>query len=152
MGFFQKIGQFFLNCTPGEIVVLALLILVPILSIILLIVSAVRHARNKRAEAREEAEAAAPTADPTAYSVNGCQAMPMPIWIAPAQTQASAPVAPSVPYEPQPAKVTERVVERVKVKVNVSKLNKVDKSLLAATGIFCLGLGVMIARAMSGDK
>ncbi len=161
MGFFQKIGQFFLDCTPGEIVILAFLALVPILSIILLIVSLVRRGKNKRLAAEEAVENA--SVGTAAYTPDGGQAIPMPIWIAPPQfsapTQASAPVSnpipqqySTVPYEPQPVKVNERVVERVKVKVNVSKLNKVDKSLLAATGIFCVGLGVMISRALSGDK
>lgn len=165
MGFFQKIGQFFVDCTPGEIVVLALLVCIPILSIILLIVSIVRHAKNKRRDAKEAVEAETAPVVPTAYGDFG-QAVPMPIWIAPTQvqvpTQAPAPAPapvpesqlqpPVAPYEPQTVKVTERVVERVKVKVNVTKLNRVDKSMLAATGIFCLGLGVMISRALSGDK
>lgn len=169
MGFFQKIGQFFVDCTPGEIVVLALLVCIPILSIILLIVSLVRHAKNKRHDAKEAVEEETAPVVPTAYGDFG-QAIPMPIWIAPTQVQVPTqaptpapiptpipetqpqPMPPVVSCEPQTVKVTERVVERVKVKVNVTKMNHVDKSLLAATGIFCLGLGVMISRALSGDK
>ena len=54
---------------------------------------------------------------------------------------------PRVAYQPQPVKP----VERVKVKVRVTNLKKADKYLLMATGVFCLGLGAMIQRAMSRD-
>ena len=141
--FFEKIGNFFETCSPSDVVMLATLFLIPVLVVILLIVTIVRHARSKREKAEMEAYSVVeevPVEEETPVS-----AEPAPV-AAPAADPAPAPVH-HVAHAP-----AEKTPERVKVKVRVTNLKKADKYLLAATGIFCIGLGAMIQRAMSGDK
>ena len=128
---FDKVVNFLKDCTPPELVMLATLILIPVLVIILLIVSLVKHSHRKSEESEVFAE-------------NEIEQAQMD---EPADVAAPTPAA--VPYEPQ---VQKAAPERVKVKVRVTNLEKADKYLLMATGIFCVGLGVMIQRAMSSDK
>ena len=128
---FEKFGNFIANCSETDIVMLATLILIPVLAVVLLIVTIVRHVRGRHEE-EEEAEVL-----PVENEV-----------VEPAEAEA-APVQPVVYARPVQQVA---VPERVKVKVRVTDLKKADKYLLMATGIFCVGLGAMIQRAMSGDK
>ena len=129
---FEKFGNFIANCSETDIVMLATLILIPVLAIVLLIVTIVRHVRGRHEE-EEEAEVL-----PVENEV-----------VEPEEEAEAAPVQPVV-YARPVQQVS--VPERVKVKVRVTDLKKADKYLLMATGIFCVGLGAMIQRAMSGDK
>ena len=143
MQWWDNILDFFKSCDAGDLAMLGALILIPILAVILLIVSIAKASGRRKNAAREAA--AEPAAETTAVPV----AAPEPV----AQAPAPAPVAEQpcrqqvVCYQPGPV----QPAERVKVKVRVTNLKKADKYLLMATGAFCIGLGIMIQRAMSKD-
>ena len=122
----DKVVDFFKNCDATDLVMLGSLILIPVLAVILLIVSIAKASKRRKAAAKEPEEVVVEQA-------GSADAEPLP--------------QPPVAYQPQPVKP----VERVKVKVRVTNLKKADKYLLMATGVFCLGLGAMIQRAMSRD-
>ena len=122
----DKVVDFFKNCDATDLVMLGSLILIPVLAVILLIVSIAKASKRRKAAAEEPEEVVVEQAA-------SADAEPLP--------------QPRVAYQPQPVKP----VERVKVKVRVTNLKKADKYLLMATGVFCLGLGAMIQRAMSRD-
>ena len=91
-------------------------------------------------EEADASEVSAPVAAPVAAPAPA----PVARAVAPAPTQEAHRVTVYVP-EVQPK-------EQKRVKVCVKNLKKADKTLLAATAIFCVGLGAMIQRALTGDK
>ncbi len=128
--FFQRISTFLTTAEPLDLVILAALIIIPILAIIVLIVAMANGAKRRNADKELSEDTLLPAETEIA---------------APMQTSATGErVIVYVPQTPAQAKTP--------VKVNIKKLKKADKSLLAATAIFCFGLGVMLQRAMSGDK
>lgn len=133
MAIFEKIGSFLAESTTTELVILAVLILVPLLALVLLIVSLARIGRERR-QARRDAEAS--LVDLRAFEeslLTGRKTAELPL------------------KEPKDC-ANERSVERVRVKVQVRRLNRVDKEMLVATGIFCVGLGFMIHQAVKGKN
>lgn len=136
MAIFEKIGSFLSESSVAELAVLAVALLIPILALILLIVSLARLGRERR-EAREDATVS--LVDERAFEescVAGSRGAELPI------RESDGKKSPS----------HERCVERVRVRVQVRKLNRVDKELLAATGIFCVGLGFMLRSAIRKKK
>ena len=136
MTVFEKIQSFLAESSAAELAVLAVALVIPIIALVLLIVSLARLGKDRR-EAREDA--AVSLADERAFEesrVAGAGGRELPI------------------REDCPKKSVsnERCVERVRVKVQVRKLNRVDKELLAATGIFCVGLGFMLRSAIQKKK
>jgi hypothetical protein len=130
MDILKKIGSFLTTTDPVDLVILAVLVLIPILAIVVLIAAGVRGAKRRRMEqesVEDDRLVVAPSQEPTAVA-------------APKEIERV------IVYVPQQPK------EQKKTKVCIKKLKKADKSLLAATAIFCVGLGAMIQRAMSGNK
>ena len=130
MDILKKIGDFLTTAAPVDLVLLVVLLLVPILAIVILIVTAVKGAKRRRAE-REQAAIEEPLV--------ASQELP-----AATLTKETDRV---VVYAPRP-----QTKAQTQTKICIKKLKKADKSLLAATAIFCIGLGVMIQRAVSGNK
>lgn len=130
MDILKKIGNFLTTTEPIDLVILAVLIIIPILAIIILIATAVKSAGRRRAE-KESAEAEEPLVSSQETSI----------------ATLSQDTDRVIVYVPQPQTKAQK-----QTKVCVKHLKKADKSLLAATAIFCIGLGVMIQRAVSGNK
>lgn len=133
MDILKKIGNFFTTAEPIDLVILAVLIIIPILALIILIVSMVKGARRRRAE-KESAE----LEEPLVFS----QENPSTATLSKDTDRVFVYVPQS---QPQP-KVQQ------KTKISIKNMDKADKSLLAATAIFCIGLGVMIQRAFLKNK
>lgn len=129
MTVWEKIADFFANCTPTDWLFLGAIVLIPVISIVLLIVGAVNRKKQKKLKGKAEetvAEAVVETADPIVVE--------------------------------EPKKRTVRYIntrinptEQVRVKVRVRNLCKVDRSLLVATGIFGVSLGMAVQRAFGRD-
>ena len=131
MDILKRIGNFLTTTDPVDLVILVVLVMIPILAIVVLIAAGVRGAKRRRAEkesAEDEKLVVTPTQEPTAATL-------------PRETERVIVYVPQTQTQPQK-----------KTKVCIKKLKKADKSLLAATAIFCIGLGAMIQRAMSGNK
>ncbi len=140
-----------------DIVIFCSIMLIPVLVLILLVILAKKHAKQARKQKKaaqnepiEVLEPVATQAPVTHQSAPVAQAPATPV-VVHVHEPAPATQAPAA-REPIPVRTTERVVEKVKVKVNVAKLSKLDKSLLAATGIFCIGLGAMLQRSINGKR
>lgn len=151
-----------------DIVIFCSIILVPVLVLILLAILVKMHSKQSRKQKKAVQNEPIEVLEPVYTQAPAAQAPVYQAAQAPAAAPAPAPVivhvhehAPAAAPAPAPApaareaipvKTTERVVEKVKVKVNVAKLSKLDKSLLAATGIFCVGLGAMLQRSINGKR
>ncbi len=139
-----------------DIVIFCSIMLIPVLVLILLVVLAKKHAKagRKQKKVKNEAiEVLEPVAAPAPVVQQAAPAAQAPATPVVVHVHEPAPAAQaSVAHQPIPVRTTERVVEKVKVKVNVAKLSKLDKSLLAATGIFCVGLGAMLQRSIGGKR
>ena len=140
-----------------DIVIFCSIMLIPVLVLILLAILVKKHSKQsrkqKKAAQNEPIEVLEPTVTqaPVVHAPAAVQApaaAPAPVIV---HVHEPAPAAPAA-REAIPVRTTERVVEKVKVKVNVAKLSKLDKSLLAATGIFCVGLGAMLQRSINGKR
>ena len=169
MDYLKHFWNFITDAEPVDLVILAVVILIPVVALIALISSAVNGAKRKKAEKESAAEepvakvekkipapAAAPA--PAPAHTDSTPATPAAA-TAPVAAPAPAPVARAV--APAPTQEAHRVTvyvpevqpkEQKRVKVCVKNLKKADKTLLAATAIFCVGLGAMIQRALTGDK
>lgn len=137
MSILEKIGNFFSATSPVELVVLAILFLIPVLAVVVLIVGLVNAAKRRREEAAVSEEADEPEEQESAVepyrSVSKTEA---------SRSQTVMVYVPEASDRPSPKR------ERVSVKY----LKKADKTLLAATAIFCIGLGAMIHHAVSGNR
>ena len=115
----DKVLEFLRTSSSTELLMLGTLILVPFITIVLLVIAIANGKKRKAAKTEEPvAEVAAPVEEPVETKEHRVRYV----------TTAKAP-------------------EQVKVKVRVKNLCKVDQSLLIATGIFGVGLGMMIHRA-----
>ncbi len=148
----NKITDFFKSCEPEEMVLVIAIAAIPVLAIIWGIVALAHGAKQRRIRKQEKAKAAEQKAqEEAALAQTG---------ITPAAVSSSP--NGEIEYIPsnQQSPVTEvRIIERVvkqpdrpKVKVRLVNLKKADRYLLLSTGIFCVGLGAVIQRAMSSDK
>ena len=116
----DRILDFLRNCSATDLLFLGTLILIPFITIVLIIVAIANGKKRKVAKA-EDAVA----------------------------VEEVAPVEETVETKEHRVRyiTTAKAPEKVKVKVRVKNLCKVDQSLLIATGIFGVGLGMMIHRA-----
>ncbi|MBE6633391.1 MAG: hypothetical protein E7620_03490 [Ruminococcaceae bacterium] len=124
MTVWEIIKDALLNFTATDWVLLGALILIPLITIVLVIVAIVNGRKRKVAEPVAEAAVEAP---------------------AEAEEKAEEPKPKKIRY------ITTNAPERTRVRVRVKNLCKVDQSLLVATGIFGVGLGLMIQKAVNDE-
>ena len=141
----------FAACTPLEQAMILAIILIPILVIIVAIVAIVRSRKNKKAIAEE---AAVVSEEPYPYEPAPAPAPVAVVNDGYMEDDRKDKKSRKARKHQNNGRTVDVVVRRevVKTRICVKKLSKLDKSLLAATGIFCVGLGAMIQRAISGNR
>ena len=122
MTIFEKITNALSTWAPTDVLIVATLVLIPLITVVLILVTIANGKKRKQLEASGAVE---------------------------------EPVAAATPVEKKELRVrhiTTHAPERVKVRVRTKNLCKVDRSLLLATGIFGVGLGMMIHHAADGRR
>ncbi len=126
MTIWEKITNALSTWAPMDVLIVATLVLIPLITVVLILVTIANGKKRKKLKTSEAVE------EPIAAS-----------------TVVAAPVEKK---ERRVRHITTNAPQRVKVRVRTKNLCKVDRSLLVATGIFGVGLGMMIHRAADGRR
>ena len=125
MTIWEKITNALNTWTPMDMLIVATLVLIPLITVVLILLTIANNKKRKRMKDSGTAE------EPVAATVVA---------------------APVVKRERRVRHITTNAPQRVRVRVRTKNLCKVDRSLLVATGIFGVGLGIMIHRAADGRR
>ena len=146
MTVWEKIADFFANCTSTDWLILGAIVLLPVIVIALVVVAFVNGKKH-----RNDSDAPAVEETPILKVAPAVEEAPA----KPAKRKAEP--APEPVEEPKKEHKIRYVTtklpgEQVRVKVRVKNLCKVDQSLLVATGMFGVSLGIAIQRAFDRGR